>query len=382
MASNAVQQLASRPYQAGLGAPYSPTSSPFLETRFPLTTYEVAKVVVLWPLAVVRVVSALLILAAVSLVSRAVLLYNGSEASRLGPLSQRVVRLAVRTAACALLLALGITARFEGLGNAARCDRRCAIGVFNHVSYIDALLVEAVFAASGVAKAGVAEYPLVGSIARGLQLIFVARKGIGDSERFAHQGSAVDLIVERSGDPTYPIMCLAPEGTCSDGKCLLKFRTGAFVAGRPVIPILLSYPHRYHNPAWTICNTALHVLRMLCQVHTPARCRLLPVYEPSDQERADPELYAANVRALMARELDVPLVEQGGVECHTLIKEGFDVDASFGRIVRRPPRGRTSSSSTEQPERAPSSEPAAAAGQQQNGTRRRSTPSTRADAWT
>jgi len=33
----------------------------------------------------------------------------------------------------------------------------------------------------------------------------------------------------------------------------------------------------------------------------------LPVYHPSDEEKADPQLYADNVRALMAKELQVPL---------------------------------------------------------------------------
>jgi hypothetical protein len=45
-------------------------------------------------------------------------------------------------------------------------------------------------------------------------------------------------------------VCIAPEGTCGDGRGLLEFRTGAFVLGRPVLPVCLKYGQGDHNPAW------------------------------------------------------------------------------------------------------------------------------------
>ena len=42
----------------------------------------------------------------------------------------------------------------------------------------------------------------------------------------------------------YPLLALAPEGTCKHPNCLLTFSTGAFVGGRPVVPILLHYRAR------------------------------------------------------------------------------------------------------------------------------------------
>jgi lysophosphatidylcholine acyltransferase/lyso-PAF acetyltransferase len=50
------------------------------------------------------------------------------------------------------------------------------------------------------------------------------------------------------------MLYVAPEGTLSNGRCLLTFKTGAFVAGTPVVPILLRYRLKPHNPAWTIVN--------------------------------------------------------------------------------------------------------------------------------
>lgn len=43
--------------------------------------------------------------------------------------------------------------------------------------YIDALVLVAYFAPCGVAKAGVATLPFIGTITRGLQFLFVARSG-------------------------------------------------------------------------------------------------------------------------------------------------------------------------------------------------------------
>jgi len=37
---------------------------------------------------------------------------------------------------------------------------------------------------------------------------------------------------------------VAPEGTTKPGHCLLTFSTGAFVAGAPVLPVLLKYRPR------------------------------------------------------------------------------------------------------------------------------------------
>lgn len=54
------------------------------------------------------------------------------------------------------------------------------------------------------------------------------------------------------------MLVMAPEGTCGDGRCVLRFRTGAFVPGVPVLPICFRYNKRRVNPAWTIINEGWH----------------------------------------------------------------------------------------------------------------------------
>lgn len=67
------------------------------------------------------------------------------------------------------------------------------------------------------------------------------------------------------------MLSVAPEGTLSNGRCLLSFKTGAFVAGTPVVPILLRYKLKPHNPAWTIIIPGWHAVsittRLTHRVH-------------------------------------------------------------------------------------------------------------------
>ena len=70
-----------------------------------------------------------------------------------------------------------------------------------------------------------------------------------------------------------PMLSVAPEGTLSHGRCVLKFKTGAFVAGMPVVPFVLRYSLVPHNPAWTIIIPAWHVVGAPAQlVASTAAC--------------------------------------------------------------------------------------------------------------
>ena len=46
----------------------------------------------------------------------------------------------------------------------------------------------------------------------------------------------------------FPILAISPEGTTKSSDCLLTFSTGAFVGGRPVLPVLLHYRSRQGAP--------------------------------------------------------------------------------------------------------------------------------------
>lgn len=45
-------------------------------------------------------------------------------------------------------------------------------------------------------------------------------------------------------------LIFSTEGTTTNGDFLLPFKTGAFLAKAPVLPVILRYPYERFSPAW------------------------------------------------------------------------------------------------------------------------------------
>lgn len=74
--------------------------------------------------------------------------------------------------------------------------------MFNHVSYVDAIVLTHFFTLAGVAKASVANIPFIGAIAVALQFLFVQRRGSADSRNKHTQlaGKTIEKIGARAVD--------------------------------------------------------------------------------------------------------------------------------------------------------------------------------------
>lgn len=154
------------------------------------------------------------------------------------------------------------------------------------MSYVDAFVLVGLMACSGqilihlkiipflilgLSKESNKNLPILGSCVKGLQNIYLpdhrqlvkSEKEGGQTKVERREDSVSSLISQRVEDKRFPIICLAPEGTCGDGRCMLKFRTGAFVSGAPVLPILLKYSNKNLNPAWTNMNEGSHFVSPL-----------------------------------------------------------------------------------------------------------------------
>merc|ERR1712183_886368 len=59
----------------------------------------------------------------------------------------------------------------------------------------------------------------------------------------------------------FPLLVF-PEGFTKAARCLLKFRTGAFVSGDPVRPVVLQYPECF---GWVQPSMAVHIFFVLTQ---------------------------------------------------------------------------------------------------------------------
>eukprot|EP00242_Pyramimonas_sp_CCMP2087_P009895 CAMPEP_0198200788 /NCGR_PEP_ID=MMETSP1445-20131203/3727_1 /TAXON_ID=36898 /ORGANISM="Pyramimonas sp., Strain CCMP2087" /LENGTH=292 /DNA_ID=CAMNT_0043870935 /DNA_START=467 /DNA_END=1345 /DNA_ORIENTATION=+ len=253
-------------------------------------------------------------------------------------LAKNCIRLCARSA----LFTLGFwRIRISGREHLAEAKRLHAVVVINHVTYIDGFLMEYLAFSSGVAKASVATIPVVGTVCRALRFIFVERRtSLGTLDAASRTGSVgsqsmgnIQRIVHRAKQPEFPLVWMAPEGTTSSGKQLLRFKPGAFVSGNPVLPVLLKFPYTNFNVAYTNYPTLLHLLRFLTQVACYASMTVLPVYMPTDLEKERPAVYAENVRQKMAKVLGVPTVDEGLEELAVLDKYKVHV-AWDGRTVK------------------------------------------------
>ncbi|WP_421696668.1 lysophospholipid acyltransferase family protein [Aestuariivirga sp.] len=109
--------------------------------------------------------------------------------------------------------------------------------VSNHVSWLDIVVLSAVAPVSFVAKKEVSGWPFFGSLARLQRTVFI------DRDRRHTTGSSRDQMRMRlaKGD----ILVLFPEGTSSDGRRVLPFKSSFFgaaeIGGVMVQPVSLAY---------------------------------------------------------------------------------------------------------------------------------------------
>ena len=147
----------------------------------------------------------------------------------------------------------------------------------NHISWLDIPVISAVAPVSFIAKSEVAEWPVIGWLARLQRSVFVAR------ERRSQTGAIARHIADRldKGDA----MLLFPEGTTSDGNRIRTFRSALVGAAETLVadggdsaaihvqPMAIAYTRinglplgRQHRPliAW-YGDQALgpHLLRLL-----------------------------------------------------------------------------------------------------------------------
>jgi len=209
--------------------------------------------------------------------------------------------------------------------------------VVNHIGFAELIYLVYSDGCCFVSKDANRSLPFIGKISEILQSIFVyrgdgaekssdtsgdganenvqTRKSSNASEASLSSGgtaarSTTERILERARSlpGTYPPLCICPEGTTHTGHIMIKFATGAFRAGLPIRPVVVSSPfspvHGY-DPSFSCANIVKHILCLMTQPTNRLNVKHLAVYVPSEAEKKDPHLYAENVRRKMANELRV-----------------------------------------------------------------------------
>jgi 1-acyl-sn-glycerol-3-phosphate acyltransferase len=112
--------------------------------------------------------------------------------------------------------------------------------VANHVSWVDALIIQSIQPSIFVAKAEVKSWPIVGSIATGCGVVFVNRGSPSSARR----------MVDDLSSALHHGYCVAgfPEGTSSEGSSVRLFHANLFEAAINHQVEVLPMAIRYINP--------------------------------------------------------------------------------------------------------------------------------------
>lgn len=203
------------------------------------------------------------------------------------------------------LVSLGCWVRVKGDFSMVNSKgEKAQIMVSNHVSYMDVNAFMAVITPTPgfVAKKAIFSIPFIAACARVWGCVAVDReKSVGST--------VVEQLEARVRNPVLNQVVVFPEGTTSNGRYLTHFHRGAFVPGAPVKPVILRYPHSSFDPAWESVYAPYHLFRYLTQFVNYCELTLLPVYTPSAAEKADPALFANNVRLAMSKASGLPISE-------------------------------------------------------------------------
>uniref|UniRef100_A0A3P9NWE2 Lysophosphatidylcholine acyltransferase 4 n=1 Tax=Poecilia reticulata TaxID=8081 RepID=A0A3P9NWE2_POERE len=136
-----------------------------------------------------------------------------------------------------------------------------------HSGFLDMLVLCPTQLATVVSRYENTKLPVIGALLEFNQSVLVSRK---DPES---RKMAVAKLIERLTSKGYwPQMLMFPEGTTTNGRALIKFKPGRC-------------PQREQTENY------------------------LPVYNPSEEEKKNPSLYADNVQKLMAKALGVPATD-------------------------------------------------------------------------
>ena len=153
--------------------------------------------------------------------------------------------------------------------------------VSNHTGFYDIVLNMSINSAGFLAKYDTKDYLLVGTIAQGINCLFVKRESQEDRARIfvELEQRQKDFYEGKILSP----LCIFPEGTTTNGKYILKFKKGAFYSLLPIKPqIILLDDDLDYSVAIGVGSTGFNYFRSLCYFGCKMYLCELPVIKPTE----------------------------------------------------------------------------------------------------
>jgi len=137
-----------------------------------------------------------------------------------------------------LLTIFEIKVEVQGLDSYLYNQKQYLI-VANHISWIDIIIIQSIKPSIFVAKSDVASWPLFGWVAQMTGTIFIKRDKVSDIKKALKKMKR--RLIKRS-------VCIFPEGTSTNGRYLLPFKSNLFQSSidtnKSILPLCLSYKQK------------------------------------------------------------------------------------------------------------------------------------------
>ena len=186
--------------------------------------------------------------------------------------------------------------------------------ICNHVTQHDSMIITQFLNNSFACDISFKTMPLMGPLARMVDAIFVPR---GGSEEARQQ--IIDIITERQTTieetAKFSPLIIFPEGGTTNGRYLLKFKRGAFLAQKRIQPLILKYTVTgSFSPAYDIIE--LLPLFILELSWSCLKCKILRL----------PEIYVTDYMVEKAR-------EQGKEPWEAYSDMAYEVMCKYGELT-------------------------------------------------
>lgn len=211
-----------------------PSLNPFLNRTPHPGAVDWIKMIVLLPLALVRVLLCVVfILLGAPFAYLALCGYDpGDDPAIPATLScwRKVLFFPIRVSVRAVLFCLGFMWVVEKGDRAPATEAPLLLP--NHLGAIEPLYLMCRHGVSHVAKAELIDTPILGALGKGVMQVFVRRLATEAPKAGTHSAREVRNVIEqrarKMGADNFPQLCLYPEATCTNGLSVISFKLGAF----------------------------------------------------------------------------------------------------------------------------------------------------------
>ena len=192
-------------------------------------------------------------------------------------------------------------------------DDKYSLLMSNHIGFFEVVVFMSIYSAGFMAKKDVADYYFVGPIATAMHCLYINRESQNSRQII------FDQLEERqkafySGKFLAPL-AMFPEGTCTCGRNILRFKRGTFYALLPIKPLIINiYQESNYHLSVGAAAVVMSYIKNFCHSIEPMYVVDMPVIRPTeymyekfkDLSKEKWEIYALVVRKIYS--------EIGGLE--------------------------------------------------------------------